>query len=299
VTSPPSRPPHETLAWVERTLGRDARVVDAQRLTGGLTSWVHALTVEQHGRRTSYVVRWWDVGADHAVDAVRSEAAVLTALAHSELPAPRLRDTTLDVADRGPALLMTRLPGHVHLVPRDREHWLQQMATMLARVHALDVPGKPFESWLDPHTLVPPSDATRPAIWREAVALVAAEPPATHTCFIHRDYQHFNLLWSNEQLTGVVDWIEACIGPAAVDVGHCRLNLALLFSADVAERFRELYEAEAGRTVDPWWDVHALLSFGPDWKHFLPIQIDGRASLDIDGMTSRIEDLLARALKRR
>jgi aminoglycoside phosphotransferase (APT) family kinase protein len=291
VTAPPSHPPAEILAWVEQTTG--ARVVDVQRLTGGLTSWVHALTVEPRG---SYVVRWWDAGADAAAAAVRSEAAVLTALARSELPAPRLVGATIDAA--GPALLMTRLPGHIELVPRDREHWLQQMATMLARVHALDVAGKPFEVWLDPHTLVPPGDATRPAIWREAAALVAAEPPPTHTCFIHRDYQHFNLLWSNEQLTGVVDWLEACAGPAAVDVGHCRLNLALLFSADVAERFRELYEAEAGRAVDPWWDVHALLSYGPSWQQFLPIQIDGRAALDVDGMTSRIEDLLARTLAR-
>jgi hypothetical protein len=34
----------------------------------------------------------------------------------------------------------------------------------------------------------------------------------------------------------------------------------LLFSANVADRFREVYEAEAGRKVDPWWDVHSLLS---------------------------------------
>jgi hypothetical protein len=59
-----------------------------------------------------------------------------------------------------------------------------------------------------------------------------------------------------------------------------------------------MYEAEAGRAVDPWWDVHALLSYGPGWKHFLPIQIDGRAPLDADGMTNRMDDLLARTLRR-
>ena len=32
-------------------------------------------------------------------------------------------------------------------------------------------------------------------------------------------HQHFNLLWSRERLTGVVDWSEACIGPPGVDVG--------------------------------------------------------------------------------
>ena len=33
----------------------------------------------------------------------------------------------------------------------------------------------------------------------------ATDPPASPTLrFIHRDYQHFNLLWSRERLTGVV-----------------------------------------------------------------------------------------------
>jgi hypothetical protein len=38
------------------------------------------------------------------------------------------------------------------------------------------------------------------SIWNEAITLLAEERPPSHTCFIHRDYQHF-------------------------DVGHCRLNL--------------------------------------------------------------------------
>jgi hypothetical protein len=30
-----------------------------KRLTGGLTSIVHPLTVERTGRREEYVLRWW------------------------------------------------------------------------------------------------------------------------------------------------------------------------------------------------------------------------------------------------
>jgi aminoglycoside phosphotransferase (APT) family kinase protein len=183
-------------------------------------------------------------------------------------------------------------------MPRDRERWLQQMAHMLPRIHALDIDAKPLEPWFDRDRLARLPDVSRPEIWSEALALVAEERPPTPTCFIHRDYQHFNLLWSRERLTGVIDWVQASVGPPDIDVGHCRLNLTLLFSADVADRFRQMYEAEAGRKVDPWWDVHALLSFGPDWKSFLPVQIDGRAPLDVDGMTSRMEDVLERSLRR-
>lgn len=301
MTASATRPPAEVLAWVERTLGGDARVVRWRRLTGGLTSAVHELTVEQHGRRRPCVLRRYAAGREHdayVARAVASEAAVLTALERSDVPAPRALGSTSDASNGGPAVLMSRVPGRMLLMPRDRERWLRQMAHTLTRIHALDIDAKPFESWIRHAHLAPPPDAIRRDVWTDAIALVSQEPPAGARRFIHRDYQHFNLLWSRERLSGVVDWVEASLGPPDIDVGHCRLNLALLFSADVAERFREMVEAEAGRKVDPWWDLHALLSFGPDWKSFLPIQIDGRAPLDIGGMTARVEDVLARTLRR-
>ena len=298
---PDARPPARLLGWVEQTLGSGVRVLGWKRLTGGLTSIVHLLTVERNGSREEYVLRWWAPDNDWEqwiARAVPLETAVLTRLEGSEIPAPRLVASIIDAALGGPAVLMTRLPGRVLLMPPDRDRWLRQMAQMLVRIHALDIDGKPFESWLDRRQLTPPPDASRPDVWTEAIALVAEERAPTRTCFLHHDYQHFNMLWFRNRLTGVVDWIDACTGPPEVDVGHCRLNLTVLFSAAVADRFREIYEAESGHRVDAWWDVHALLSYGPSWKHFLPIQIDGRAPLDVEGMTGRMEEVLARALRR-
>ena len=278
-------------------------MVSRRRLTGGLTSLVHELTVVRRGRRSRCVLRSWPADSAHMdwiARAVKAEAGVLTALESSDVPAPRLIASTGEETAGGPALLMTRVPGRMLLMPRDRERWLRQAAQLLARIHALDATGigARFESWLDTGQLTPPADASRPDLWREAFALVTGQTQPTHTCFMHRDYQHYNLLWSRDRLTGVVDWGGACVGPPDVDVGHCRLNLTLLFSAEVAERFRELYEVESGRTVDVYWDVHALLSYSPDWKHFLPLQINGRARLEVTGMTRRMEDVLARALRR-
>ena len=298
---PDARPPAQLLAWVEQTLGGSARVVGSKRLTGGLTSIVDQLTIAHNDGRGEYVLRWWVPDAEWEqwkARAVRLETAVLTKLTESDIPAPRVIGAITDATFGGPALLMTRLPGNVHLVPRDRERWLRQMAQMLARIHALALDATPFESWLDRSQLSPPPDASRADVWRDAIALVAEERAPARTCFLHRDYQHFNMLWSRERLTGVVDWGEACIGPPEIDVGHCRLNLTLLFSPDVADRFRAMYEAESGHRVDSWWDVHALLSYGPGWKQFLPIQIDGRAPLDVGEMTSRVEQVLERALRR-
>lgn len=263
---------------------------------------VHRLTVERNGPRERYVLRWWlpdSKWEQWIFRAVPFETSILTKLEGSNIPVPRVIGSTNDAAFGGPAILMTRMPGKVHLMPRDRERWLRQMAQMLARIHALAIDGKPYESWLDRSQMSPPPDASRPEVWTEAIALVAEERAPTRSGFVHRDYQHFNMLWSRERLTGVVDWSEACIAPPEVDVGHCRLNLTVLFSADVADRFLEMYEAESGHRVDPWWDVHALLSYGPSWKQFLPVQIDGRAPLDVDGMTRRMEEVLDRSLRRR
>jgi aminoglycoside phosphotransferase (APT) family kinase protein len=298
---PATRPPARLLAWVEQTLGSSVRVTGWKRLTGGLTSIVHCLTVERNGRRNEYVLRWWlpdNEWQSWIARAVPREAAVLRKLEGSGIPAPRVIGSTTDPALGGPAVLMTRVPGKMHLLPRDREPWLRQMAQMLARIHALTLDGTPFESWLDRSQLSPPPDALRADVWREAIAIIAEERPPARTCFLHRDYQHFNLLWSRERLAGVVDWVEACLGPPEVDVGHCRLNLTLLFSAGVADRFRAIYEAESGHRIDAWWDVHALLSYGPSWPQFLPLQIDGRAPLDVEGMTGRMEEVLAGALRR-
>jgi aminoglycoside phosphotransferase (APT) family kinase protein len=91
--------------WVQRTLSRGARVVATRRLTGGLTSLVHELTVERQGRRSRYVLRSWpadNVHKDWILRTVAAEAAVLSALERSGVPAPRLVAST---ATKRPAAL--------------------------------------------------------------------------------------------------------------------------------------------------------------------------------------------------
>src|SRR6187397_1991085 len=98
---PPPRLRPESLTWVEQTLGRDARVVAKCRLTGGLTSLVHELTVEENGRRSRYVLRSWPPGNQHQdwiLRSIAAEASTLTALEWSDVPAPRLVASTSDVA---------------------------------------------------------------------------------------------------------------------------------------------------------------------------------------------------------
>lgn len=152
--------------------------------------------------------------------------------------------------------------------------------------------------WVNLDELVVGSWAPTPAVWRSAAVAAAREAEDRTRTFVHRDYQHFNLLWRNERLSSVVDSVFASTGPPDIDVRHWRLNLAVLFSAELAEQFRTAYEQEAGRIVEPRWDITALLSFDEPWHAGIGLQVHGRAPIDYAGMNARVEEVIAAALAR-
>lgn len=97
-------------------------------------------------------------------------------------------------------------------------------------------------------------------IWKCAIELVSASPPSYHSVFIHRDYHPTNVLWTNNVISGIVDWINACHGPAGVDVAHCRNNLALMFDVETADQFLEMYlQASDEFEYDAYWDINSVL----------------------------------------
>ncbi|MDQ6613430.1 MAG: aminoglycoside phosphotransferase family protein [Actinomycetota bacterium] len=292
------RPSPSTLTWVARSISHDATVVGYRRLTGGITSSVHQLSVDSKGSRRHVVLRRW-IGADRdqAAATVEREAEVLVALAGSGIGAPELLAASVDGADTDgcPTLLMTRVAGRPNLTPLDPGAWIGQIAEVLPRIHSLAMDLPPVASWRPLLERGVPPWTRRPHLWREAITLLEGKDPGGD-CFIHNDFQHFNLLWRRERLSGIVDWTWSGRGAADRDVGHCRLNLAVLFSVDWAERFRRAYEAEAGRRIDRWWDVHELALYSCGWQRFIPIQVGGRTSVDLGGMHDRVEHLLALTL---
>ena len=299
-SAPARRPTSAQLAWVERVVGSGARVTDVRRMQGGIASSVHRLSVRLPGGGSVQVVlkRFTDPDWGDA-HVIRNEAAALAAVEATSVPAPRLLGASPDGAETEgvPSLLMTRAPGRVWLTPPDLDAWIRQLAALLPPLHASAAgawTGRPRD--LDELTV--PASARRPTVWAEAKQLVATEPPSRDGVFVHGDYQHFNVLWSRGRLSALVDWSSSDIAPPDIDVGHCRVNLAVLYSAEVAERFRHAYESEAGRRVDPWWDVHQLLSYDDSWRDFIPVQVAGRAPVDVRGMTGRVEELLGMALAR-
>ena len=259
-------PAAEALRWVEAALGSGARVTSVRRLPGGDSSAVHALTANQDGVPARLVLRRF-VRSDwfaREPDIARREAATLRLLERSDVPAPRLITVDEDGSIAGvPSLLMTKLPGRTVLAPRDMDSWLRGMAEVLPRIHAVHPTpaGLPwaYRPYNDISSLRVPAWTTRPRDWERALAVARGPAPDAAEHLVHRDYHPANLLWLRGRISGVVDWVNACRGPAGADIGHCRRNLALLHGVKIADVFLDYCLQWAD--YSPYWDIITLT----DW----------------------------------
>jgi hypothetical protein len=74
--------------------------------------------------------------------------------------------------------------------------------------------------------------------------------------------------------------------------------LAALYSPDWADHLLALYESIAGVTLDPWWDLYALLHYDDNAPKWMSRQVAGRRPVDTVGMTHRVEVAVESALRR-
>jgi len=230
----------DDLAWV----GGDVR--DVEPLTGGISSAVHALTLD--GR--ALVLRRIDrqPWLRDAVALLEREATALRLLAPTDLPAPEL------VKVEPPRLLMTRLPGRVEPAAMD----FDALARMLVRIHRVDGRPRSYGSWAEGKLPLSP-------LWEAALAEIDREPPPFVPCFLHRDFHLGNVLWRDGEVSGVVDWVETSYGPPDLDVAHCCTNLAMTHGGDAPAQFREAYVRAGGvLTDDPYWQLLDACGFLPD-----------------------------------
>lgn len=236
-------------------------------MSGGMSSAVHLVSLE--GR----------AGAEHVVvlrryvldwvfdepDAPANEAEVLALLDDTRVPAPRLIAADHDGRLTGvPMLLMSALPGRVRWDVVDVRRRLQRLAETMSEIHAVPpAPGlREFAPYEPQRLLVPPPWTRHPHAWQRALEVYRGPAPRTDRVFLHRDFHPGNVLWSRDQVSGIVDWVSGCAGPAEADVAHCRYNVAVhARQPDAADRFLAIWQAITGhRDYDPYWDLVTVVS---------------------------------------
>ncbi|MFZ4179800.1 phosphotransferase family protein [Streptomyces sp. SudanB66_2053] len=297
-----------TRAWVEKTLSAGERIERVDRLRGGWTSAMRGLHITGPDGTRSLVLRSFVTPffVRHAEGLLTREADILRLLTATDVPAATLVavDATARHCDH-PSLLMTRLPGAVHLHDEGAGIRADELARLLVRVHRLRVPAprrpRPYQAWASPDHVTTPATTRRPELWRRAADVVRREPPPYEGRFLHRDFHPGNVLFTGPddapRVSGVVDWVETSWGPADLDVAHCATALALLHGAPAGMDFADRYTTAGGSlTPDPrahlYWRCLDTLGYGDAEKVAVPWRALGRTDLTPEVLTSRLEDYL-------
>jgi len=291
--------------WLAQSLGVAPGKLDLARMKGSTSSSVFLVRCTRDKALQKFVLRVLDNSAWLAdePDLAAHEAAALEEAQRAGLRAPRLIAYSSDEVGFGaPVVLMSFMEGEIELRPVDFGGWLEGLAVELAAIHqhTANTFHWRYESWVEREKLAIPVWTRAPHLWERAIELVRGAEPDARQVFIHRDYHPTNVLWSQGHVSGVVDWINACRGPAGVDVAHCRTNLTLMFGPTVADNFLKLYSEQAeGFEYNPYWDMDGLLDmsmpepeFYEPWKDFgleeiAPEVLKQRTDAYLEGIMSR------------
>jgi aminoglycoside phosphotransferase (APT) family kinase protein len=252
------------------------------------TSLVSAYQLTGPGGRP-FVLRWfgrWPTFDDGEPTEllIHREALALNVLARSGVPVPSL---IARLEGDQPALILEWVPGKTRMEPPD----VRSVRAVLERLHA--IPPADLESWTyrgyhESEPLVEPSWWVDSSIWDRARSATEAARPTGPPVLIHRDFHAGNLLWSDRELTGVIDWGQACVGPAGFDTAHWRVNHALLHGAAALPNEMggdPAWDIEAAFGIFDRWDQHDVDRWRGPWNH-------------VNAATARwrLEDFMARAV---
>lgn len=265
-------PSAEGLTRVAEALGIGAGGVEAvRRLSGGGQAVSHALLFERVGW---VVLKRWPT---HEPAAATGEFARLQFAHSSGLPAPSPLAVDPDGDWFGwPALVMAHLAGKVVLRAAPGP-WIAKCAETLVGIHSASLPTSLDPALAVPHagiawTPLPPERFPRtPRVRRllDAVESLQADHRARagRRVLLHHDFRQHNVLWEGDRLTGVVDWHDARVGPAASDVAYATVDLVRTNGVRAADLFVAAYEAAGGSLEDlPRWQALWLASQLP-WMH--------------------------------
>jgi aminoglycoside phosphotransferase (APT) family kinase protein len=302
-------------ARVLRLVQPGARLERFVPLQGGISAETIALEYrDAKGAAQTVVVRRIG-GRTEAAD--RTTAAeqyeLLRALHEVGLPVPEpllLDESRTLLAE--PYLILGYLPGVTVSGPPDPAAFARALARQLADIHRLGrgVIGAcrfvPCARASYGELLAEPPFACTDAFPQREIrdALLRAWPLQQRNpdCLLHGDFHSGNVVWTDGQPTGVLDWADALIGDPLVDVSLTRLDLVWMLDDAAADTFTQAYlDATACDPTDlAHWDLFATLRPGSNlaaWASAWPAL--GRPDLTEQTMNTARDAFARRALARR
>ena len=248
----------DELARIARAIDPRARALHSAALLGGLDAGTYAVDLDVAGERRELIVRVYTFPKQRDGSSARRYWRAISGIpATAPLPVPRPVLLDAEGALIGlPCMVMTRLRGSVLARPSDEDDWIDQLGAAVASIHEIDVRGLPadYPRAASPIDLVetrlgywPP--AILEDLWREVADALRSHAPrviSNGMVLSHHDFWFGNTLWSDERLTGIVDWDGAQIDDPAFDVGYARVDMQLTLGREAADRMLARYVERRG-----------------------------------------------------
>jgi Ser/Thr protein kinase RdoA (MazF antagonist) len=290
-------PDAEVLDWASAVLGSAVAVVCGLRHGG--SPWLLRAADREVILRVAH--------SGQAAETATEVAAMTHAARTAGVIVPVAELLGYDLAERtGYGLVLTaRVPGTSAIPPRPDPERLRALGAVAARISSIELapaPALPLRSQ--------PIEASDFAGMRRAqgasdllraaeAAVARSRPDDGQLALVHGDLWHGNTLWDDDELTAVLDWDCAGVGPAGIDLGSLRCDAAWCHGAEAAEHVLHGWETEAGRPARdvPYWDAVAALASPPDMGWFpASMALQGRPDLTREVMLERRAAFLDAAL---
>lgn len=140
-----------------------------------------------------------------------------------------------------------------------------QLAAALTRIHAVDLCRHDFAFLPEQEALVRQRLRARSAADARIVSALEGAVQRiqmNRRALLHGDFWPGNLLWQDDQLSGILDWEDAMTGDPLSDLGKSRLEILWALGAEAMERYTANYLAlnrESDATALPFWDLWGAL----------------------------------------
>ncbi|MFN3585212.1 phosphotransferase family protein [Phenylobacterium sp.] len=222
--------------------GEGARVLEAQRLSGGASMETWAFAIEGENGREALILRRRTVAFDpenaRAVP-LSTEAALIRAAGASGALVPPVAHVCDEADGLGEAYVMGAVQGEtlgrkVVSDPRFdavRGRLARQCGEVLARIHATPVPGLGLRvadagDELDRYEqLYRDSGAKRPVLELAFQHLRKRMPEPVEPVLLHGDFRNGNIMFDPQKgVAAVLDWELAHVGDPAEDLGWICVN---------------------------------------------------------------------------
>ena len=211
-------------------------------LEGGVSSEVFLIVVESKKGEEKIVLR--TEGGPPAENSIKTEYLLLEKLHQTKVPCakPIHLDHSKEILDKD-FMLMTYLEGTIEIPKIKNFGFLNKMVGILKNIHNVDtkiLPTLPcrFDPTYDLFEFLPNEKINKElkAILKGYDTSYSGKP-----VLLHGDFWPGNILWTKDEISGVLDWEYAAIGDPVSDLAVASLELKYDYGKRGVDRFLDLY----------------------------------------------------------